>query len=404
MSGVAPAKSSLRAKAPREVVLRKEIKVSKASADKRETTIGTEGAKVSCPINADAQILVIDDEAAVVRFLTRALQSAGYEKPKGFTNPVEAAAYLASADPDLVVLDICMPGMDGYALLDELRRSRSKDAYLPVLAVSALSDFEAKERAVAAGAKDFLVKPVHVPEFLLHVYSLLDTRFANKRLQDIRQALEGLVNRRTHELEQAQVRTLERLGRVAEVRDDATGQHTDRVARLSALLAQQLHLSPGEVDLIMKAAPLHDLGKVAIADSILLKNGSFETEERELMQRHALLGAELLSGGESELMKMAEQIALSHHERWDGQGYPAGLAGENIPLPARIVAVADTFDALTHARPYKEAWTVGEALDEIRNESGWQFDPQVVEALIRVQRLERGTVLMGAEVPRLAEL
>jgi putative two-component system response regulator len=142
---------------------------------------------------------------------------------------------------------------------------------------------------------------------------------------------------------------------------------------------------------------------VAIADSILLKNGSFGQEEREIMQQHALLGAELLSGGESELMKTAELIAAYHHERWDGQGYPRGLAKEDIPLPARIVAVADSFDALTHARPYKEAWPVNEALDEIRRESGWQFDPEVVNALVRIQRRERGLTTVELKEPEQTE-
>jgi putative two-component system response regulator len=158
------------------------------------------------------------------------------------------------------------------------------------------------------------------------------------------------------------VETIERLGRVAELRDDATGQHTYRVARLSALLAQELHLPPEEVELIMRAAPLHYVGKVAIEDEVLLKRGAFSLNELEIMREHARLGAQILSGGRSELMQMAEQIGVAHHERWDGQGYPQGLAAQEITLSARIVAVADAFDALTRARPYKEAWSVSDAL------------------------------------------
>lgn len=346
-------------------------------------------------LHADAEILIVDDEPSVVRFLSRALQSAGYKPPQGFTDPLKASSYLDSADPDLITLDICMPGLDGYGLLEALGKQRSPDTFLPVLAISALDDFEAREKAIRAGAKDFLVKPVAVNEFLLHVYSLLDTRFLERRLKESRHVLEGLVRDRTSELGQAHLEIIERLGRVAELRDDATGKHTYRVARLSGLLAQELHLPPEEVELIMRAAPLHDVGKVAIEDQILLKKDAFSVNEREIMHEHALLGAQLLSGGRSDLMKTAEQIATSHHERWDGQGYPKGLAGEQIPLSARIVAVADTFDALTHVRPYKEAWSVGEAMAEIELERGAQFDPRVVDAL---QRLQRSDTVISAVI------
>ncbi|HLA82272.1 MAG TPA: HD domain-containing phosphohydrolase, partial [Thermoleophilia bacterium] len=168
--------------------------------------------------------------------------------------------------------------------------------------------------------------------------------------------------------------------------------------RLSALLAQELHLAPQEVELIMQAAPLHDVGKVAIQDGVLLKKGRFSPKDREVMREHARRGAQLLGGGRSALMKLAEQIAVAHHERWDGHGYPEGLKGEEIPRPARIVAVADAFDALTHLRPYKEAWTVQEAMAEMELERGAQFDPQVVDALQRIHHYE---ALMSAiiEVP-----
>jgi len=338
--------------------------------------------------HADAEILIVDDEPSVVRFLSRALQSAGYKPPQAFTDPLAACSYLDSADPDLITLDICMPGLDGYGLLEALGKKRSPDTFLPVLAISALDGFEAREKAIKAGAKDFLVKPIAVNEFLLHVYSLLDTRFLERRLKETSHILEGLVRERTAQLGHAHLETIERLARVAELRDDVTGKHTYRVARISALLAQELHLPSEEVDLILRAAPLHDVGKVAVEDEVLLKKGGFSAEEREVMREHALQGAQLLSGGRSELMKMAEQIAAAHHERWDGHGYPRGLKGEEIPLTGRIVAVADAFDALTHARPYKEAWSLAEAMAEMELERGTQFDPQVVDALQRLEGRE----------------
>jgi putative two-component system response regulator len=347
----------------------------------------------------DAQILVVDDEASIVRFLTRVLESAGYSRVQGITDSAAVPAYLDSVTPDLVILDICMPGIDGYALLEDISHRLSRDTFLPVLAVSGLSDSEAKDRAFKAGAKDFLVKPIDIKEFLLHVSSLLDTRFMSLRLNQARSVLERRVRHRTQELRQAQMETLELLGRVAEVRDDATGEHTKRVGRLSGQIALELHVPTEEAELIMQTAPLHDLGKVAIADAVLLKPGGFDQAERDCMRGHAAQGAELLHGARSNLLQMAEVIAASHHERWDGHGYPRGLSGDGIPLAARIVAVADTFDALTHARPYKEAWSVQEALAEIERESGWQFDPQVVDALVRVQQQERGWPANGVATP-----
>lgn len=336
---------------------------------------------------AEAHIVIVDHEPGTVRSLGKALESAGYPLPDEITNPLHASRRLEAELPDLVVLDVCMP--DSYALLDDLTRRSSHDNFLPVLAVGSLSRPGIRERAFGAGAKDFLPKPIDVEEFLLHVHALLDTRFAHLRLQETRILLEDLVQRRTCELKHAQLETLELLGRVAEVRDDATGQHTKRVGRLSGQIAQELHLPTEQVELIMRAAPLHDLGKVAIADSILLKNGSFEELERESMRRHAALGADLLNGARSDLLQIARTIAAYHHERWDGQGYPYGLKGQAIPLAARIVAVADAFDALTHARPYKDAWSAHEAIEEIQHERGWQFDPAVVDAILRVHHRER---------------
>ena len=283
-----------------------------------------------------------------------------------------------------------MPGMDGFEVLADIMGRLPHDTFLPVLVISGMDDIGSKLRVIEAGAKDFLPKPINVQEFLTHVYSLLETRFMSLRLTETRNALQGLVDRKTLELRQAHLETLERLGRVAEIRDDSTGQHTSRVGRLSALIAQELHLPQEDVEVILRAAPLHDVGKIAISDRVLLKDGKFDAAERDAMRDHVLIGAELLGGGKSEIMRAAEQIALCHHERWDGHGYPRGLKAEEIPQLARIVAVADAFDALTHNRPYKEAWTVTEALKEIERERGWQFDPEVVDALFRVQRHERG--------------
>jgi len=339
---------------------------------------------MSDPAHADASILIVDDESSIVRMLSRALKNAGYTSTRGFTDSVEALAYLNTATPDLIVLDINMPGVDGYDLLNDISQRMTEDTFLPVLMVSGMSEAQVRLRALQAGANNFLTKPIDVKVFLAHVRSLLETRFMALRLNEAQGVLEGLVRRRTAEVQQAHIEILDRLARVAEFRDDATGRHTSRVGHICGLLAQELGLPQERAALIMKTAPLHDLGKVAIADAILLKKGPFDEAERETMRKHSAVGAKLLSGGTSELVQLAEEIALFHHERWDGLGYPCGLEGDEIPLTARIVSVADAFDALIHVRPYKAAWTVPDALDEIERERGGQFDPQVVDALLRL--------------------
>jgi putative two-component system response regulator len=341
---------------------------------------------MSEPPHTDAKILIVDDEANIVRMLTRALEAAGYKSIQGFIDPVAALAYFNSSTPDLIVLDVNMPGMTGYDFLNDLSQRLTEDTFLPVLMVSGLPEAETRLHALQAGAINFLTKPIDLEVFLAHVHSLLETRFMSLRLNKTRGVLEEMVRRRTAQLQQAHIEILDRLGRVAEYRDDATGQHTDRVGQVCGLLARELGLPHEQGRLLVRTAPLHDLGKVAISDSVLLKPGPFDDAERETMRKHSALGARLLSGGTSEVVQMAEEIALFHHERWDGKGYPCGLEGDEIPLAARIVAVADAFDALTHVRPYKDAWPLSDALAEIQRERGGQFDPQVVDALLCLHR------------------
>lgn len=344
----------------------------------------------------DARIVLVECEPSTLEILGEALTSAGYPGPQGVGLRC-ARDFLRESDPDLVVVELPCPKDESEVLLAGLAERSSQDVPPALIALGNQQDKAGRRWAIEAGAKGFLVKPVNVDDFLFQVHSLLDTRFAHLRLKEARSLLEELVQLRTIELKRAQLETLELLGRVAEVRDDATGQHTRRVGRLSGLIASELHLSPDEVEVIMRAAPLHDLGKVAITDSILLKEEGFDTHERELMREHVAVGAALLEGARSELLIAARVIAAAHHERWDGQGYPSRLAGEEIPLAARIVSVADTFDALTHSRPYKPAWPLADALAEIARERGWQFDPQVVDALFRIA--QRGE-LSAADLPR----
>jgi len=286
----------------------------------------------------------------------------------------------AKSRPRLVLLDLHMPQMDGFELMERLDSIIGERRSIAFLVLTADATEETKRRALSMGARDFLTKPLDRIELLLRVRNLLHVEDLQDRLFEQNANLEDEVAERTRDLERARLEVLERLALASEYRDDDTQEHAWRIGRTCALLAIGLGLPDREVELIRRAAPLHDIGKVGIPDAILLKPGKLSGEEFETIKTHTTIGAEILSGSRSPLLVMAEQIALTHHERWDGQGYPHGLRSEQIPLSGRIVAVADVFDALTHDRPYKRAWHVREALAEILREAGRHFDPEVVQA------------------------
>lgn len=327
-------------------------------------------------------ILIVDDQDSNVRILERMLRRAGHERLVGTTDPRMVVPLFLEHRPDLILLDLHMPHVDGFGVLEQLRPHVPESSYLPILVLTADISPEAKQRALSIGAKDFLAKPFDSVEVMLRIKNLLEARYLYLALQEQNDLLEDKVRRRTSELEEAQVEILERLALAAEFRDDATQEHTQRVGVMSARLARRLGLPEPFVELIRQAAPLHDLGKIAVPDSILLKLGKLTGEEVETIRAHTTIGARILSGSRHPLMQLAEQIARTHHEHWDGRGYSPGVSGENIPIAARIVAVADVFDALTHARPYKEAWPIEDAVAEIQRQRGRQFDPQVVDAFV----------------------
>jgi putative two-component system response regulator len=331
----------------------------------------------------DARILVVDDEPANVDLLERTLDVAGYRDVVSTTDPRLVMELVRTFKPDLILLDLLMPHLDGFAVMELLPSVIPTDSYLPVLVLTADATLETRRRALAGGAKDFLTKPLDLEEVLLRIANMLDTRFLHVQLQAQKQVLEDRVEQRTRELEDSYIETFERLALAAEYRDDDTGQHTVRVGGTAALLAQELSLPAREVELLTRAAGLHDVGKIGIPDEILLAPRKLTIEEFEVVKTHTVIGAKILSGSRSPLLSMAEEIAWSHHERWDGRGY-GGLAGEEIPLYGRITTVADVFDALTHKRPYKEAWPIDEAIAEIGRQRGEQFDPQVVDAFMAI--------------------
>jgi putative two-component system response regulator len=333
---------------------------------------------------AQARILIVDDEDANVLLLERHLGRAGYPNCKSTTDPRQVVDLYQAFHPDLILLDLMMPHLDGYAVMEQLRPHIAQCRYLPILVLTADMSTPARDKSLSMGAKDFLLKPFDITELLLRIHNLLETRFLYQEQQNQNEILEQRVQERTGELRQAQVEILERLARAAEYRDDDTGQHTQRVAQLAALIAQEFGLAPEHVELICKAAPLHDVGKIGISDLILLKPARLTPEEFDTIKTHPAIGAALLTGGASELIQLAENIAYSHHERWDGTGYPRGLRGEEIPLEGRILAIADVFDALTNERPYKKAWSPEQAREEIVRNAGTQFDPALVAAFERV--------------------
>jgi putative two-component system response regulator len=344
----------------------------------------------------NGSILIIDDEPCNIRFLDRLLRRNGYTRIHATTNPLGGLEMFATTAIDLVLLDLGMPGMDGFRVMAEMKRCRSAGDYVPILVLTGNPRPEVRNQALANGARDFLAKPFDPSEALLRIENLLDTRYLQQTLARHNETLEARVRGRTRELEEAQLEILSRLATVAEYYDEDTAEHTRRVASMSEQIARELGMADAEATLLGQAALLHDVGKIAVPTGLTRKPGRLDSAERDVMQRHAVEGARVLSGSRLPLMQLAEQVARSHHERWDGKGYPDGLRGEDIPLCGRIVAVADVYDALTNVRPYKGAWSVGDALAEIRAGAGTLFDARIVRALERV--LERAGVL---SVPRL---
>lgn len=331
----------------------------------------------------DARILMVDDERANILVLERLLQKAGYRNVRSTTDPKAVLGMVSEFHPDLLLLDLKMPRLDGFEILERLGDDAT-DHDLPVLVLTADATKDAKRRALAAGARDFLTKPLDVDEVLLRIANMLDIRTLTLELRAKNATLEDRVRERTQELEESHIETFERLALAAEYRDDDTGQHTRRVGRMAALLAQELGLPTGDVQLLERAAGLHDVGKIGIPDAILLAPRKLTIEEFDVVKTHTVIGAKILSGSPSPLMMMAEEIAWSHHERWDGRGY-AGAIAEEIPLMGRVTTVADVFDALTHERPYKEAWPLERAIEEIAAQQGEQFDPRIVDAFVAIQ-------------------
>ncbi len=338
----------------------------------------------------NSNIMVVDDEPANVQLLLRALENEGFNSVKSTTDPREAIEMYQQFIPDLVLLDLRMPHLDGFQVMEKIKEFE-KGSYIPVLVLTAQSDDETQMKALNAGAKDFLGKPFNLTEVVCRIRNMLEVRLLHNKVKDHNKTLELEVKKRTTELVSANEKlkrgneeVIKRLGRAAEYRDNETGFHVLRMSHFSMKLGEAIGMSEEDCRTLLLASPMHDLGKIGIPDSILLKPARLTDEERVIMETHAAIGGEILSGGTEDLITMAEVIALTHQEKWDGSGYPNGLKGKDIPLVGRITAICDVFDALTSERPYKKAWTIEETIEHMKKESGKHFDPELIPLFIDI--------------------
>ena len=330
-----------------------------------------------------SRILIVDDQEAVVKLLQGILEGEGFQNLASTTDPRLVKALCQECQPDLILLDLHMPHVTGIDLLDELNALHVSE-YIPILILTSDLTPEAKQRTLSHGAKDFLVKPFDTMEVVLRVKNLLETRGLYKELKRHSETLEQRVRERTKQLADAQVEILNHLAIVSEYQDDDTIHHTQRVGALAAMMSRAHGQSDEEVELMRLAAPLHDIGKVGVPNHILIRADNLRPSEYEIMRSHTTVGGEIFAKSKFPLLQLAREIALYHHERWDGTGYPQRLKGEHIPLSARIVSIADSFDAMTHDRPHRKAIPFQDAIKEIRKESGNQFDPQLVATFLKL--------------------
>jgi putative two-component system response regulator len=329
-----------------------------------------------------AEVLVVDDEPANVALIESILDRNGFTRVRSVTDPRQFRQVFLDQQPDIVLLDLHMPHVDGLTLLSVIRELRKEGEFLPALILSADATPKARHDALGAGATDFLTKPLDTTEVGLRVLNYLEARRLHLRLEEHSKELDEIVSTRTMALAKEHAETLQRLYLLSEFRDDDTHEHTNRVGMSAGMLALLAGESPQRAALIEHAAPLHDIGKVGIPDHVLLKPGKLTPEEFEIVREHPGIGARLIGETDSEVLQMARVIAESHHERWNGGGYPNGLRGNAIPIEGRIVTVCDVFDALTHERPYKPAWTIDQAVEELTVQRGKFFDAQLVDIFL----------------------
>ena len=331
-------------------------------------------------------VMVVDDQSTGRAILEQVVRSLDERVAvEGFARPVDAVVWATRHVSDLVLVDYMMPDMDGIEFVKRLRALPGYE-HVPIVMVTVHDDRKVRYAALDAGITDFLTKPVDARECLARCRNLLTLRRQQLALEDRRRLLEHMVEDATREVREREKETLLRLARAGEFRDEETGYHLIRMSRYSRLVASAIGLDRDEVETIELAAPLHDIGKIGIPDQILLKPAKLDESEWQVMRRHPVIGHEILKGSASKYVRMGALIALGHHEKYDGSGYPNGLVGDHIPLCARIVAVADVYDALTSIRPYKPAWSSEKAFEYLASQRGRHFDPRLVDTFAALQK------------------
>jgi putative two-component system response regulator len=353
-----------------------------------------------------SKVMIVDDEPLNIKILRRLLELEGFSQFVTTTESPTAISLIRQEQPDLVLLDLMMPYVSGLDILAEVRADESI-SFIPIVILTAITDRETRIKAVELGATDFLNKPVDASELLPRVRNVLAVKGFQDQLRNYNHDLEAAVRKQTAELENSHRDLVRCLAQAAEYRDDDTGHHVLRVGRYARLIGEALGFNERTLDTLEQAAQLHDIGKIGIPDEVLLKPGKLTEDEFTVMQkhanfgkrilarrspdeeksirRHAEVGAHILEVGTSQLLDMARIIAISHHERWDGKGYPLGLQAEDIPLVGRIVAVADVFDALSSRRCYKEPFPIDKCFEIMCEQRGAQFDPAVIDAFFQAR-------------------
>lgn len=366
-----------------------------------------------------SRLMVVDDEEINLRVTKKYLQNAGFADVHLVSDPLEASRRMDELCPDVVLLDVNMPHVSGLDILSWMRAS-TQHAQVPVLILTGNTDAETRRQALERGATDFIAKPIDPQELVPRIRNSASVRQYQKQLHAYVSTLEDEVRRRTEEISKTRIEVVHCLARAAEFRDNETGRHSQRVGRYAAIVAEALGCDMRFVELIELAAPLHDVGKIGIPDDVLLKKGKLSDEEMDLMRRHAAwggkvfeeasqdhwrklrdhaeIGARIFGEPQFELMKLAKIIALTHHEKFDGTGYPLGLSGKDIPLAGRIVAVADVYDALSTKRPYKPAFPRQKCFDILQEGRSKHFDPDILDAFFT-----RSEVIVAGQI-ELADL
>lgn len=330
------------------------------------------------------KVLIIDDNPINVKLLDKLVTKINDCEPQSFTSSAAALRWSGDHYPDLVFVDYMMPAPDGLEFIEAFKELPGKKD-VPIVMITADSDKEIRYKALKLGANDFLSKPIDNSELIARTKNMLTIRRNQKELESRADWLSHEVKKATQEILTRESETIFRLSRAAEYRSPETGLHVMRVALYSRAIARQIGLSHEEQELIFMAVPMHDVGKVATPDQILFKKGKLDIYEFAQIKLHTLSGYEIMQNSNSKLLQIASEIALSHHEKYDGTGYPRGLKGDRIPLAARICTISDVFDALTSERSYKNAWTVEEAVAEIESKSGSYFDPGLVKAFREIK-------------------